>query len=193
MTFPVWFNSMVLSSSEFRLFCSGTVNSTIYEFVRKVFKLFLNPIFDPVLNLFEFVTVIHMKTLRSSGIECQWDEVTYELPSIIQLLDAEKMIHCMKESCTIQHFPKKRTWVCSSWGKFLITCKNCSEPTYFYQFIQVTGVPMQLNVWFKKQVVNIYEWKITIWTKRKSTFPRENYGANLNRTKINIKNPYLIF
>ena len=115
---------MVLSSSEFRLFCSGTVNSTIYEFLRKVFKLFLNLIFDPVLYLFEIVTAIHMKTLRSSGIECQWDEVTYELPSINHILDAEKMIHCMKESCTIQHFPKKLTWVCSSWGKFFKNLEN---------------------------------------------------------------------
>ena len=30
------------------------------------------------------------------------------------------MVYCGCEYVTIQHFPKKMTWVCTSWGKFFI-------------------------------------------------------------------------
>lgn len=48
------------------------------------------------------------------GMEC----VTYELPTVNDLLDAREMIHCTKEFCSFQHFPEKFMWSVTSWGKF---------------------------------------------------------------------------
>ena len=37
---PVWFNNMELSSEEFHLFITGSLNPTIYQFLRKFVNIF---------------------------------------------------------------------------------------------------------------------------------------------------------
>ena len=54
-------------------------------------------------------------------MENQWDEVSYELPSVDELLNADHLFFCTSEFVTIQHFPKKLTWVTTHWGKIFIT------------------------------------------------------------------------
>lgn len=54
-------------------------------------------------------------------MENQWDEVSYELPSVDGLLNADHLVLCTSEFVTIQHFPKTHTWVTTHWGKIFIT------------------------------------------------------------------------
>ena len=77
-----------------------------------------------------------MKTLQSDGMEDKWSQVIYDLPTINEILDAEEMIYCASEFVTMQHFPSKKTWIVTSWGKFSINTKFCSKSTEFY-FINI--------------------------------------------------------
>ena len=52
-------------------------------------------------------------------MEGQWDEVTYELPTVNDLLDVGGIIYCTKEFCSFQHIPEKFMWICTIWGEFL--------------------------------------------------------------------------
>ena len=60
-----------------------------------------------------------METFESESLEVQYDEVIYQLPTVNEMLDATKMLYCMSEFVTYQHFPRKLTWVVTSWGEFL--------------------------------------------------------------------------
>ena len=62
-----------------------------------------------------------MTTFISEGFEGQWDQVSYQMPTVDELLNVDHMVFCTSEFVTIQHFPDKLTWVTTHWGKFLIT------------------------------------------------------------------------
>ena len=73
----------------------------------------------------------HYKTVKSEVLdEGQRDQVYYHLPSINELLDADRMVYVTSEYVTIQHFPKKLTWVTTHWGKFFV---NHIQPIFILQ------------------------------------------------------------
>lgn len=84
--------------------------------------------------LVQIRNIVWTKTWSSEAFEVQWNEVSYEMPTVNELLNANQMVYCTKEYTTIQHFANNSTWVCTSWGKFYITY-NWQEMTFIYQYI----------------------------------------------------------
>ena len=61
--------------------------------------------------------------MESEGLSCKWNQLYWDMPSCDTILSQpENRIHVAKDCVTISHFPEKKTWIATSWSKFI--CKN---------------------------------------------------------------------